>query len=130
MWLLSHVSEHHEQNKMTTQSLASLFGPVLLRDRASEKDDELLAAACGNFLFSTSLFFSMRKTKYLFIQTYIIHCLYAGRDGRDAESQKDASLKAASRATEAFQLNYKVSLLLLYMLKVNFKINLFSLFKK
>ena len=74
---------------MTTQSLASLFGPVLLRDRASEKDSDLLAQA-------------------------------AGHDGGDADSMKHASLKAASRATEAFQLNYKVSLLLLYMLKVFF----------
>jgi hypothetical protein len=85
LWVLDSVAQQKEVNKMTLQSLASIFGPVLLRDKQSEKDEALLSQA-------------------------------AGHNGTDLVSAAAASRTAQLRAAEAFQLNYKVSLLLLYML--------------
>jgi hypothetical protein len=87
LWLLDAVSQRQATNKMTHQSLSSIFGPVLLRDRQSDQDSALL-----------------RQT--------------ASRDGTaDAATLANASRTAQMRAAEAFQLNYKVSLLLLYVLQ-------------
>jgi hypothetical protein len=85
LWVLESVAQQKETNKMSLQSLASIFGPVLLRDKLSDKDEALLSQA-------------------------------AGRDGTDLVTAAAASRTAQLRAAEAFQLNYKVSLLLLYML--------------
>jgi hypothetical protein len=87
LWLLDAVSQRQATNKMTHQSLSSIFGPVLLRDRQSDQDGALLRQA-------------------------------ASRDGTaDAATLSNASRTAQMRAAEAFQLNYKVSLLLLYILQ-------------